>query len=823
MPPIFGTDASLVFIGIRGAGKSTLASIAAKALKWRLVDEKLHFQRVTGFSVSDYIHKYGIEAYCVQEVKVLRSVLSESTRCVIVCSSSCIETAPGRVLLQEHNPLLPIVHVVRDENALEKFLSGRWSGDISLLRQKQEPVYRSCSNLTFFNMSDTDSALEMKIQRFGFLQPTLSDAAVSTYSFLSLKNLESDLLRFLDHIYGRSSEEATLQKATNYPFTFGEGLVPFSYLLPLRFANLNHANPSLEELECGVDFLQYRVDCLNCPHKAVDGGLPGWEYVCSQYGILRRMTTVEVIYYVHLGSESNFQSTLESEDAYFDLLHVGLRLGAEYVMVDMTKNDQKIRTLTSEKGYSKVIGYVHDHSPGSSGGWEGGDRIEWCSRAHSLGCDVVQLTQPATSSPDNMAAQCFSRRMSLKFGNSLMISAFNTGRLGRNSQCFNAMFTPVHHPAIPLQEKNEAVERISVQQAQAALFQSFTYEGLRFYTFGANVLYSLAPELYSAAFASYGMPHKYSKAPASSLDELETLARDDSFGGCGLSLPFKTSVISNLHSMSLNARLIGAVNTILPIRHWAARSDQTESPHGFVLREQHNRGGTVLALYGENTDWVGIRKCALRHLSPANAITPRTTALVVGAGGMARAAVYAMMKAGVRHIVIYNRTYGHAVALIDHFRSQLVHEQTSSVSSQHKIDVDASERNGSATFIALKSLEEPWPSDYSNATIIINCLPAPSDSIGTPSASEEDIEFPVSDAWMASRTGGVYLELAYNMPLPSPGLGRIFSKADQGWIGVSGFEIFLEVAIAQFEFWTGRKAPRYIMKKALIQAVSHLT
>ena len=93
-----------------------------------------------------------------------------------------------------------------------------------------------------------------------------------------------------------------------------------------------------------------------------------------------------------------------------------------------------------------------------------------------------------------------------------------------------------------------------------------------------------------------------------------------------MTIPHKLRVQPFLDELTDSARKIGAVNTI--------------TPRPALVTSRTTLGGACV-LTGDNTDWIGICECiskALRKRSGA----PTGRALVVGSGGTARAACYAM-------------------------------------------------------------------------------------------------------------------------------------------------------------------------------------
>jgi len=197
--------------------------------------------------------------------------------------------------------------------------------------------------------------------------------------------------------------------------------------------------------------------------------------------------------------------------------------------------------------------------------------------------------------------------------------------------------------------------------------------------------------------------------------------------------------------MSPHARAIGAVNTLIPIRNRDG-DDPRLSRESSVYLEK-NRAGPVKGLHGDNTDWIGICNCIRRGLSPANAVRPSSTGLVIGSGGMARAAVYSMIHLGVQNIFIYNRTLDKAENLAHHYNRQ-------DLRSKEQVGL-----NGRPKVSILNSLDDPWPSTFKQPTIIVSCIPA--HSIGGQPAPN----FHMPSQWLESPTGGVVVDVSSSLIL----------------------------------------------------------
>lgn len=255
---------------------------------------------------------------------------------------------------------------------------------------------------------------------------------------------------------------------------------------------------------------------------------------------------------------------------------------------------------------------------------------------------------------------------------------------------------------------------------------------LRFYGIaGYPSLHSRSPQLYAQLFSYFGINAYYTRFHDPSLSRILSLAGDLDLRGLSVTIPFKQEVISAIDQPDGHCTAIGACNTVL-----------------FC-------GGKS---YGYNTDWMGIRDPLAEEKGKL--------AVVLGAGGAAAAAAYALLSLGME-VTVLNRTVERASALAGRF--------------------------GCSSGV-------PGDFDRIRPEVVVNA---------TPVGMEPDRGSPLSREQLVP--GMTVFDLVYTPP-ETP-LVRMARSA--GCRVVTGREMFVRQAQAQFRHFTGIDAPLHMIREMM--------
>jgi hypothetical protein len=151
-------------------------------------------------------------------------------------------------------------------------------------------------------------------------------------------------------------------------------------------------------------------------------------------------------------------------------MEYGLRLGVEYIVVDLKYSADRVAHLVQCSGRTKVIGH-HLHREQNSWGWDDESRMIQYRRAKTLGCDMVRFVR-ATSKPADDTVQEFLRKIE-DIPDHLPVIAYNIGDYGRSSLIANRIFTPVTHPIMQSTVSKSQIRQFlpTAAEAMEALYQ----------------------------------------------------------------------------------------------------------------------------------------------------------------------------------------------------------------------------------------------------------------------------------------------------------------------------------------------------------------
>lgn len=270
---------------------------------------------------------------------------------------------------------------------------------------------------------------------------------------------------------------------------------------------------------------------------------------------------------------------------------------------------------------------------------------------------------------------------------------------------------------------------------------------------GDPIEHSRSPQMHNAAFAELGLNYVYvpfhirPDALSTAIEGFKAI----NVVGLNVTIPHKQAVIPFLDEISREVELTGAVNT---------------------LTFQDGR------IKGDNTDGWGFLE-GMRETGFE--LSQGESALVIGAGGSARAVIVALGSIGLATIFVANRTVAKAVKLAECLSDSIG-------ASVHGIGLDDSQ------------LEDV----VNNVALVVN----------TASVSMDISMPPIIDTeWLRPQTA------VYDIVYTPPETRLLLAAAERGCHTIRGLSMLVYQGAIAFEKWTQVTPPVKSMKQALQQAL----
>ena len=697
-------ERTLVLIGMRGAGKTHLARTAAAALGWELIDMD-HAYEARYEPIITTAKRDGWPAFREREVAMLVETLAaRPTRTVVACGGGIVETAEGRAALRAH---WPVVQALKPIDDVEAYLGADKSRPS--LGEPPRSVYERRAPL-YDACSDFDHL-----------------AAPGETDWDSLGARLLSLVR-------RIRAEAPLPPLPP----------PHSFFVSLTHADIGAALPLPAALWRNADAAELRVDLL----AACANGECRLGEVRQQLALLRKHCPLPIIFTVRSRAQGG---AFDGTDAqYWSLCAAALRAGVEWL-------DLEADRLHGAGG----------PSDGQGGGGDGGDALLGaCAAAAACGTRVIGSHHVLDGTPPRAELERLLRSCELR-GHAALAKLVTTatkpadslelhaaaagaalrvphvavamGEAGGVSRLLNLRFTPVSHPLLPAQAapgQLSAAELLRTRKALGYLPKK------AFYIFGSPTQHSPSPAMHNAGFGANGCAHTYAVCETAEAEEALKVLRAPGCGGGSVTIPLKEALMPHVQRLSPSAAAIGSLNTL------TVADD-----------------GTIDA---DNTDWVGIRSLLQPALKARGVATGDCCALVMGGGGTARAACYALQQMGVGALHVYNRSADKAVALAAAFGGTHCADLAGGVEAMERLDV------------------------------LVSCVPG-SAGLSLPPPLLRKLQPLVLDA-------------AYR-PRETP---LLRDAAAAGCTTLEGVEMLFEQGCAQCAIWTHRPAPRREIADGLV-------
>ncbi|KAF6061858.1 shikimate-5-dehydrogenase, partial [Candida parapsilosis] len=412
-----------------------------------------------------------------------------------------------------------------------------------------------------------------------------------------------------------------------------------------------------------------------------------------------------------------------------------------------------IDEVMAKRSHTKVIASHHDFT-----GQLKWDNVEWKTKYDqgvAINADIVKLVGKAVDFNDNLLLEKFRSENTTK-----PLIGLNMGPKGKLSRVLNTVFTPVTHDLIT--DKPQGVGQLTFKEINEAYFQIGGFIENRFWVVGSPIEHSRSPALHNAGYKALSLPYKFDRFESSDAETVykQLMLRSD-FGGLAITMPLKLDMMKYVTKLSDAAKLVGAINTIVPI----------------------DGGGGFL---GDNTDWVGITNSFKQSgFIGGNNVN----GLVVGGGGTSRAAIYALHKLGCEKIYLLNRTVSK------------LHDVASSFPKEYNLEVVEQEEQVSGKPVSLAVSCVPSSAPLDETLLQRLELILDSNKPTTAAAAAADEEAPL------------LLEAAYK-PRVTPVMRLAEEKYN--WRVIQGVEMLVNQGEEQFKIHTGFAPPYDVIHDAVV-------
>jgi 3-dehydroquinate dehydratase/shikimate dehydrogenase len=471
------------------------------------------------------------------------------------------------------------------------------------------------------------------------------------------------------------------------------------------------------EYDAGERFLEFRLDYLASPEQ----GITAMRKFLSRHSDCTILATCR--------RHQNHGRYNGSVDQQVRILESAIDAGAKAVDIELESAESCAERLESLRSRAYLLISYHNY-----GGTPPLDSV--MRRMTRIPADGYKIVTTAKKPSDNYRILALARAYP-KTPTVLLAM----GEMGFPTRVLSTAMGGLYSYAAPNAAGGTAIGQVCARQLrQLYRVEKFTRDAKIYGVIADPVRHSISPAVHNRAFQARRADAVYLPflVKPVQLKDFLVLADKLPLAGFSVTIPHKQKILRYLDLVDPMARRIGAVNTV-----WRKAGKWR----------------------GANTDAEGVTLPLKRHVRLGKA-----SVLVVGNGGAARGAAYALAGSGAR-LAITGRNLDRVRALAK------------------ACDAESLSREQAETRMF---------------DVLIHATP-----LGM---------FPRVDQCFFD--GHIPAKLVFDMvynPLETL-LGR--KAKDQGATVIPGLEMFLEQAALQFEIWTGENAPRAVMEKAALEALA---